>query len=1835
MRVLKINKLVTGTFQVVNMCQRFPSFPLSPTDIPLGTATSHSPLRGPLTVNFISHHTPDSVPINVKSCKGNRIVNEVTERSSWIIKLNSQINEPVVSIQINEGDQKQDIPVLLDTGSSICVLSEAHLDLIRPRPTLMQNDAACVGPDGTRLLCMGKAEINFKMGTEKYCEMFYVLKSRNDSTAILGYSFMVNNLIRIIPGEYVTNSISPIPLRMQNIKCKPVGKIKIKPCYDNDCPPNSLLKISVCVSPDQVTELERFKYGQWAIDIQGCSPQIASMSSKGIFQVTITNNSPSFRPAFKEDEHFGTAQPLVEYLNESGPPSSVKRVTVEDIIKPKNMLNADVELAEEGFTNQGFVPPDIKIPAHSSTDIDTTAVGIPIHNLGEEPCDSCRGKKAKIYCNYDWQCQNLNSPWLNPHAPARVEVVKQVSRTVQHSTAQRNTVRQPEVFIEYETIQSIWDKFSRKKVAGGMLWCDKFPHPWFLPHHGDLTRDQVEFTTIVPRKLGMVVLHVNDRVMSNCKKNAKKDDDMMRRVNGLVATHGITKIYLSCQCLNILATQNILKVPHVVAPDPHGSHDQRVRELTHTPSEFVASDRMSKDDEPDILTNDPHLIQEYKKIIKTHNDLFSKTSWDIGLFRNPVTEVPYIFSYRLKTQVEPYVAKFRPISPLKRAAAAQMINSLLEAGIISRRVCPWVANSVWTTKARPVLTKQQAKERNVEWEGQIDTLAPISLRLTVSYVRLNACLEFVPTPLPNIRRLFAEMSGSDTLSVLDLTWSYFSLKICPISSTLTGFWSGIPSDISLCFNRCPMGITPSSGFLQAAVTYALSPVKQYIVNYSDNILIHSPSSLHLEVVAKTFELLRKHGLKVKKSKVALHVQQRIKVLGCIFDVSRKTLCPDPEKTAALRNMAYPNTLTKLKAFLGSYQFMITFLHDAASPLARLYQRTRGNLTTFCFDDEAKKDFNTLINIALNPKNFIYFIDYSLDIILRVDASTDAVGWTLLQFLPHLSQYRSCGYGVKTFSGAQQRYGPSEREILGAIIALKANESILSGANTVVMMDCRGAILVTAGADSNSKLKRYLSYIETFNPPLKFKWVAGTDKMFKVSDMLSRTTTNTRDQPRVINKRITNEEEAAIDKLANKLNPGVAEIIDFPIIMDYLYSLGESPPSRPGSIFMSPRGDVCLEEIKDGPCVSIVYKKTERPHQENIPLTGEDLQKVNSDDDDNDAHTTNTITTQPFDNINYSDLADMGVSTQFLKELDHTCMEQRFLAYIVSTFPLLNVQQLITLQNKDTFLKEIITKCESMTDLTWKKKKNIEFVLIKRVLLRKWLCPLYGWSLQIALPKFCLTDVLLAIHRSVLTAHMGVKRLMDKFSEHFFSPHATEYAKIVVDNCYICASNRSRERTTRGDYHHKVAVTIDTPGQFWYTDVLQVVSKHTCDTHSAVCFSDAFSGFIVAAPFSGNMDNSTFIRLFEERILSIFPQVKIVLSDNAMNISGPIIKQHFHNLNIRFVNSRPYSSKSNIVEGFQRLLLRSLRIGMQQLALPAELWHRLVPSAVISLNCTPYMNLRYNITPHTVMMGTPPKLDSLFTVSPDRLVEGGYDSYVVQLAKSKYANTIAMLEYRRLKLLNNEKSQRQADQRILPGDLVFRHVRQNSRVPNYKLRPRNSKIFLVVLTTSTSAYCREFKGENIGEVMKSFQSFLDCPKDRKGKTLPPFPLIHVDQSDLVRVKNLVTVSSDTKKLAESMEKFDFPGSFTVELDLVNGNVESVPLDYDVESEGPLDEVAPEPLRTLDPLSHVKKVRSVIKVKKVLKFSTVASWIDHDGTVSDRPLTTKYTLPLFTPKLTSCI
>ena len=160
---------------------------------------------------------------------------------------------------------------------------------------------------------------------------------------------------------------------------------------------------------------------------------------------------------------------------------------------------------------------------------------------------------------------------------------------------------------------------------------------------------------------------------------------------------------------------------------------------------------------------------------------------------------------------------------------------------------------------------------------------------------------------------------------------------------------------------------------------------------------------------------------------------------------------------------------------------------------------------------------------------------------------------------------------------------------------------------------------------------------------------------------------------------------------------------------------------------------------------------------------------------------------------------------------------------------------------------------------------------------------------------------------------------------------------------------------------------------------------------------------------------------------------------------------------------------------------------------------------------------------------------------------------------------------------------------------------------------------MLLTTRSSAFCRAYSGQNVADEMRTFQQFLDSPKSGKD-SLASFSLQHFDICDLVKARSLITCDTNSKFLAAELDKIEFPGSFSVEVDSMD--YDSTPLIYDINASNSKD-LQEESIDILDP-SLIKPVRSLLKVKKKVQFCPQSVWYSLDGDKQIKPLSNKYTL-----------
>ena len=179
-----------------------------------------------------------------------------------------------------------------------------------------------------------------------------------------------------------------------------------------------------------------------------------------------------------------------------------------------------------------------------------------------------------------------------------------------------------------------------------------------------------------------------------------------------------------------------------------------------------------------------------------------------------------------------------------------------------------------------------------------------------------------------------------------------------------------------------------------------------------------------------------------------------------YDIINKRMHLDHEKTAALSGMEPPTNLKMLKSYLGGVQFLVSAMAGCAEHLATLYKCTRQGVYEFPQADKINE-------IMLKPENFVYFIDYRLEIIIKCDASSSHIGFCILQYLPDT---------IARYSPLLKRATARlTGEILGIAVALKSLENLIAGASMTCYTDCRGLMLLAKHAASNSKMRRYLEF----------------------------------------------------------------------------------------------------------------------------------------------------------------------------------------------------------------------------------------------------------------------------------------------------------------------------------------------------------------------------------------------------------------------------------------------------------------------------------------------------------------------------------------------------------------------------------------------------------------------------------------------------------------------------------------------------------------------------------------------------------------------------------------
>ncbi|XP_063542080.1 uncharacterized protein K02A2.6-like [Cydia strobilella] len=427
---------------------------------------------------------------------------------------------------------------------------------------------------------------------------------------------------------------------------------------------------------------------------------------------------------------------------------------------------------------------------------------------------------------------------------------------------------------------------------------------------------------------------------------------------------------------------------------------------------------------------------------------------------------------RVREGAAPVYRRARPLPFALRGRVDAELDAMLRSGVIEPVDC-----ADWATPLVPVTKK----------DGGLRVCADFK-------VTLNPVLRVDRYPLPKVEELFANLSGGELFTKIDLSQAYNQIclsedsKMLTVINTHRGLFK---------YNRLPYGLSSSSGIF-CRISESIVRDIPNAQSFCDDILIFGKTRQgHLSTLEAVLKKLKDLGLKLKKSKCTF-LADEVCYLG--FVVSKDGIKPDPNKVAAVAKMPPPSCVTEVRSFLGMVNFYSKFIPNASDildPIHSLLRKgARWNWTTNC--DEA---FNKIKSLLIGKRILAHY-DPNNQVTLTCDASPRGVAGVLSQ-PDGQGRERPVAYVSRKLNSAEQNYSQIHREALAIVFSTQKFHQYLYGKRFTLVTDHKPLISIfgpQTGVPSmtSSRMQRWALLLMAYDFDIQYVNSAGN-----CADALSR------------------------------------------------------------------------------------------------------------------------------------------------------------------------------------------------------------------------------------------------------------------------------------------------------------------------------------------------------------------------------------------------------------------------------------------------------------------------------------------------------------------------------------------------------------------------------------------------------------------------------------------------------------------------------------------------------------------------------------------------------------
>ena len=465
------------------------------------------------------------------------------------------------------------------------------------------------------------------------------------------------------------------------------------------------------------------------------------------------------------------------------------------------------------------------------------------------------------------------------------------------------------------------------------------------------------------------------------------------------------------------------------------------------------------------------------------------------------------------THIDPKMKESTPIVELLRTLGSEVFVPVKWEGVLGMEPIEfkWKENMPDRIMPRPRTVNPKLME-NAKLEMErlltyfyIPSTSPVASCLVIApkatapFIRfcgdyatlVNHYIESGHYPIPHVFHTLERISKYKIFFDLDMTNSFHQFPLAEKTRRMLSLQTPWGQFEPLFL---PEGVPPSSGILQKFVSEVFSDFSEWLIGIFDNILILANDYQEgYDKVKMVLERCKERRIVLKMAKSWFGFNS-CEFFG--YKCSHQTYCLTDKRKDSIMQIPMPTNTKGMQSFLGCANFFTKFVPNYGTFAAKLHEMT---YKTFSWDKSTWKhdyvkcfeDFKK----ALLDSVTLFYPDYELPWILRVDASDDGVGYVLMQLRGEV--LCPVVFGSKKFSAQAYNWDTFNKEAFALYYGVKDCEYYLRPVHFQLEGDHRN--LAWMEASLVPKVIRWRVYLQGFS--FSFNHIPGTAN--RVADWQSR------------------------------------------------------------------------------------------------------------------------------------------------------------------------------------------------------------------------------------------------------------------------------------------------------------------------------------------------------------------------------------------------------------------------------------------------------------------------------------------------------------------------------------------------------------------------------------------------------------------------------------------------------------------------------------------------------------------------------------------------------------